>query len=251
MPVPSPHVLHADHVDLLVTAALRWGLVEIPLDQRDAAGVVETVIGTAVGRLLLTANAAAATALGRTGRNRPVDRSVPVGAYAYRPVLNLAPLEVIKAAQAAEQMCAPAPTWSGDHARELLTAILAAACYRLPGYAGAPFAWSRPDRYDGPPTAIGLDWRPPIAGVRWVGIDAVRTAWVSASALLVSGQVAALLPADLPSRPRVYLLVDECDPEVAWQAVEVMDGHELVLPWPASRAWLGEQLGAPSLLLVP
>jgi len=243
----TTQILGSDHLDLLVTAALRWRILTsrtaAAFSQAESHLVVAT--GTEAGRLVQQENLAAVRWLSDRGRGRLADRATPEP-YAFTEVEHLVPVEVIKACHAAEAMCSSSPGWSASTARRLLVAISTAASHRVDGYSIAPWQWTRPHRRSGPAVAVGAGWRPELPGVAWIEPEELVERWTDASLVVISTEVAATLPPDLPPRAGVFLLADREPQEDVWSAIVALDSQALVLFWPACRPWLAEQVSDPA-----
>lgn len=247
---PTPALLD-DHLDLLVTAASSWHILGSRTAAAFAQRTVETHVlqatGTQAGRLLRAENVAAIGWLSEQGRTRLVDRA-PLPAYTYRPVEDLVPVEVIKAAQAAHALCEASPTWSTSIAQRLVHAIVTAATHRLDGYADAPWRWSRPQLRAGHPVGVTTgptDSPPQLPGLFWTTPSEVRPHWQDAPLIVLTPSAAAAVPADLPGRGGVFLLVVDETSDQVWDALTVLDMQALVLFWPICRPWLSAQLDDP------
>jgi hypothetical protein len=245
---PSP-VLGDDHIDLLVTAAARWGVLVsrtvVALAAESPRHHILTASENEVGQTLRQANVAAVRWLGYQGRGRIADRRPPT-TYNYRPVdAVLEPVEVIKAVQAAQAMCHDDPTWNGGSAQRFLSAVLTAATHRLDGYPQAPWSWTRPEHRGGPPVGVALDSesRPPVAGLEWVTPASVPRWWSQASLIVVRTGAALQIPAGLPDRDRVVLLVtnDETHNQT-WLAVEALRMAARVFSWPEGADGLESEI---------
>jgi len=244
---PTP-VLPDDHIDLLISAAAAWHI----LASRTAAAFAQSVLeqhvliatATEAGRLLRAENAAAVQWLSDHGRTRLVDRHPPQP-YTHRRIEHLAPVEVLKAAQAA---CATSPTWNGSPTARLLEALLTAASHRLPGYADAPWSWTRPQRRTGRCIGVALPGSPcpPIPGLTWTSPEQLRDHWTDAPLIVICCAAAAAVPPDLPARSGVFVLAVDEAPDDVWQAVTSLDMPALVLMWPTCQPWLQEQLRDPA-----
>lgn len=244
---PTPGIiLGLDHLDLLVSAAVRWKILTSATAAAFSRAEAHLVVATAVeaGHLIQQENIAAIRWLTDRGRSRLAERLVPAP-YSFTEVPRLVPVEVIKACHAAELACAASPGWSASAAKRLLTAIAAAAAYRLEGYADAPWCWTRPARRSGPPIAVGGSWRPPLPGVTWVDLDVVAEHWEGASLVIVTTEVATTLPV-LPPRAGVFLLADHDPADEVWEAIIAMDDQAVVMFWPTCEPWLREQLRDPA-----
>lgn len=245
---PTP-VLSNDHIDLLITAAAAWHVLASRTTAAFARGTVEqhalTASPTEAGRLLQAENSAAVRWLSDEGRTRLVDRAHPVP-YTHRPVEHLVPVEVIKAAHAAQAVCSASPTWPQSTARSLLAAIVTAATHRLEGYSDAPWSWTRPQRRVGHAIGVTLDGaHPEVPGLTWVALDELREHWSSAPIVVVTVPAAVRVPADLPPRAGVFVLADGEPDNTVWEALTSLEMQTLALFWPACRPWLADQIQAP------
>lgn len=249
----SISILSDDHLDLIVTAALDWRILVTrtmaafasPLEQRLVASAADEA-----GRLIREENLAAVAVQAELGRGRLADRLAVTG-YGHRRVDQLVPVEVIKAVQAARAACGKSPTWSDSSACQLLEAVSTAATYRLPGYASAPWWWTRPQLRSGQPVGVTLDLDavPEVPGLLWVTPESVADFWEQAPVVVVLVSAASAVPAELPSRAGVFVLLVEDDaasPEV-WDALQALDMPALALIWPVCRSWLLEQLADPAV----
>ena len=243
----TSQILTVDHLDLLVTAAVRWRILTsrtaAAFSQAESHLVVAT--GTEAGRLVQQENLAAVRWLSDRGRGRLADRSTPEP-YTFTEIEHLVPVEVIKACHAAESMCSSSPGWSASTARRLLVAVATAASHRLEGYSSAPWEWTRPQRRSAPAIAVGATWRPELPGISWVDADELVSRWAEASLVVISTEVAGQLPPDLPRRSGVFLLADREPHDEIWSAILALDAQALVLFWPACQPWLADQVSDPS-----
>lgn len=236
-------VVGQDHLDLLVAAGFSYGLVT---NQASAAFALGTNLFAArsandIGRILQQQNQASLDWLSRCGRLRLADRGQRPP-YVYAPVepSHIVPIEVLKACQAFEHACQQAPGWPASRAREYITALTAAAVRRLPGYADAPWLWTRPPSRSGPPIAYGASWRPSIEGLLWVDEPDLIEQWRTARLVVVTLEVASALPA-LPPRPDLLVLTRQEIPDNAWPAVEAL-APECIVFYPVAEPWLSERL---------
>lgn len=236
-------VVGQDHLDLLVAAGLTYRLVADPTSHAfgQAGSFFSARSANEIGRLLQQQNQASLDWLSRLGRARLADRGHRPP-YVYEPVAarHIVPVEVLKACQAFEHACQPAPGWPGSRARQYVAALTAAAVRRLPGYAEAPWLWVRPPSRSGPPIAYGAAWRPAIEGLLWVSQDRLVEQWHTARLVVVTVDVAAILPA-LPSRPALFVLTRQEIPDEVWPAVEGL-GPEGIVFYPVAEPWLSERL---------
>lgn len=238
-----------DHLDLLVSAAAAWHVLTSKTHAAFAQAGLEThVLGATVteaGRLLRTENGSAIEWLTVRGRGRLVDR-VDLTPYTHRPVTHLEPVEVIKAAHAAQTACRPSPTWDGSPAQRLLAAVVTAAAHRLEGYADAPWSWTRPQVRTGPAVGVSGAAHPDIEHLIWVSIEQLAEHWSTAPVIIITPDVADQVPPDLTSRAGVFLLAVDEHPNQVWQALTALDLQALVLFWPACEPWLHAQLANPA-----
>ena len=249
---PTP-ALTDDHIDLLVSAATSWHILASRTTMAFTQGPVEAHVlvatATEAGRLIRDENAAAIRWLSECGRTRLTDRVDPEP-YTHRPVGHLDPIEVIKAAQAAQEACSASPTWHGSLAQRLLTAVITCATHRLDGYTDAPWQWTRPQRRAGRPIGIATGPHPDLPDLEWINpvsdLPAVIQHWGTASVVVVAASAAAALPADLPARAGVFLLVLDESHDQVWQSLTALEMQALVLFWPACRDWLVTQLVDPA-----
>lgn len=244
-------ILNSEHIDLLVTASVRWRILTTRTAAAFTSAESHLVVGTPTeaGRLLQQENLAAVRWLASSGRARLADQVIPAP-YAFTPVEHLVPVEVIKACHAAESLCAAAPGWPGSAARRLLSAVAAAATHRLEGYSAAPWRWTRPHRRSGGPVAAGGAWRPDLPGISWVDVGQLRHHWGDASLVVITAEVAALVPGDLPARSGMFLLAGTEPQDEIWEAITALGAPALVLFWPACEPWLSGQVTDPAPGLV-
>ena len=120
-------VLSDDHIDLIITAAMRWHVITSRTAAAFSSSPAENhaLVATAheAGRMLRTENRAAIAWLAERGRVRPGDQAA-AGSYVHCPVESLHPVEVIKAAHAAQAACHDSPAWATSSARRLLEAVV-------------------------------------------------------------------------------------------------------------------------------
>jgi hypothetical protein len=244
-----PALLSVDHLDLLVTAATRWRVITPRIYASlasQAEGRLLVITAEDAGRIIQTENLAAVRWLTLQGRTRLVERIPEPVSYVHRPIEHLRPVEVIKAVHAAQAACTSSPSWFKSRAQQLLAAILTAATHRLDGYDDAPWAWTRPDRRAGAPIGIAGQWRPEVPGLAWVEGEDLRERWDEASLVVITPEAAATVPADLPDRSGVIVLVsDDTPPKAVWDALVALDMQAPVSFWPTCRPWLLQQLSHP------
>ena len=216
--------LPADHVDLIMTSAIAFGVISAPP-------------GTPRPKQLLTAVAQRVGA-GLFLRNRIVD---PAG-YRYRPVGGpLDVRDVLKACHAAQFAYRNTRLWFGSNEQRVVDGVAKAAAMRIPGYELSPWVWTRPTE-----EAIGFapagTWLPDdFEGVEWIDdADDFVHRWGGARVILLTQAALEQLPT-LPARPRVYVVVGAAQ---AATAILEADKHpvESVLVWPEAAQWLKEQL---------
>lgn len=245
-------LLGSDHLDLLVSAGFAYGVVVT--DPTTAAfsrpgDLVSVRSGTDIGRRLQLQNTAGHELALRSGHIRLVDRG-PTRPYDYTGVAaaDLDPVEILKACQAYEHLCQASPDWSNSYARRYVTALTAAAVRRLPGYAQAPWSWTRPETRFGPAIGLSGDWQPSIEDLKWVDWATLVDEWSQARLIVVTIDVVDDFPA-VPSRPSVVVLARQEIPDRLWPAVENLK-PEAVVFYPAGEPWLRDQLQAGLLTAV-
>ena len=250
MSTSLPTHLPDDHIDLLITAASHWGI----LTSRTAAAFAQSpaerhilvATATEAGRLVRAENTAAVHWLSEQGRTKLVDRTTPAP-YTHRPVETVRPVEVIKAAHAAQSACESSPEWDGSATQRLLKALITAGCHRLEGYGSAPWLWTRPHHRTGRPVGVAPAdaSHPPVAGLEWVEPAQVRGRWADASLVVLTPAAALTLPGDLPPRAGVFVLAEGESSNEVWEAVAGLAMQALVLFWPTCEEWLTHQLRRP------
>lgn len=249
---PTP-VLTDDHIDLLVSAATNWRLLASPTTAAFAQSALERHVvvasSTQAGRMLRSENTAAVRWLSDHGRTRLVDRG-PVDTYTHHGVETIDPVEVIKAAHSAQAACKDSPTWSSSPTARLLAALITAATHRLPGYADAPWSWTRPQLRSGRSVGVALPQSSPpsVPGLTWVTPDQVREHWADAPLVVIRCDAAEAVAADLPSRSGVFVLSfdGQEDANQVWEAVSGLHMPALALLWPSCQPWLAQQLRDPA-----
>ncbi len=239
-------LLGPDHVDLLVSAADRWGVLSLGEDLEGRAGDGRDVVSVAT---LQSAGVAVVHALMDASRLRcPELGEVSRDALGYRVVLVkvLEPVEVLKAAHRVEVMAAGVPGWWGSVAQRLVSGIARAAAERVEGYDAAPDVWTRPLTRAGSPVGVGTGWRPELPGLEWLDVVAdLAGRWESAALVVVTAEAVAGLPAHLPRRAGVFVIADRAPDDAVWDGIARL-APEAVLWWPSNLAWLVEQLRAPA-----
>lgn len=230
-------LLGSDHLDLLLSAALEYG-VPLPASTRSAFSqlVPVAVLASEAGRLLAGHNAAA---------QRVQGHDVPDRGYAFTVVGDVDPVAAVKAAHAMATVCRADPEWVGSPAAAFVEAIAQAATVRVAGYAEAPWEWRRPPARFGPVLGVAVGWRPEIPGLEWSRPVAVaETAWRSARQVLVTAAGAVELSPVLEPREQVIVVLGESSPSWReWEAIgRICSGDPLLVFWPTGRPWLVAQL---------
>jgi hypothetical protein len=193
-------LIGADHLDLLVTAAIQYRQLISPTTAAfSPAGSTRATAASPreAGQLLLEENLAAARWRVSRGRDRA---PLQLLEYSFRPVLTpWTAVEVIKAVHAYQHDTADSPGWSGSAAHHLTGSIERAATQHLPGYAQAPWTWRRPSVLEQP---VGLHgaWAPVVPQVRWGDVDDVLTRWMHTAVVVITLEALELLPAQLAPR---------------------------------------------------
>jgi hypothetical protein len=229
-----------DHLDLLVTAAVRYRVL-LP-----AASAAFTNAG-------IVASPAQAGQTLQHQQHRAAAAAPPYAeppAYRFRPVTDLEPVEVLKAAHGYADLAASSPSWASSPARRLLEAIERAAVRQLPGYAAAPYHWTRPAQPAGGPVGLRRVWIPPVNhDVTWIDSHdtaQVRRRWLQASHILITVDAVADLPPALPTRDSVYVLANE-DGRVGELSAVVGDPFTGVVLCPQGLGWLEQELASPGV----
>lgn len=257
----TDRVLGDDHIDLLISAALRWRVLGSTTTAAFSSHASTTHPGTAhpslESRILtLTATQAGRAIRGQNGRAIlrllqqgliPMSERITLSGYDHTPVETIDALEVLKAVQAARELCQASPDWDSSPARRLLEVLADSATCRLPGYAVAPWHWTRPERHR--LGVVGIctagDGHPDIAQVHWVDVEQAGEVWDQAAIVLVSVPAALKLPVGLASRPGVHILTgDPIGNDQVWAAVTVVGQQALILSWPHCQAWLAELIAS-------
>ncbi len=238
----SATVVSADHLDLLLTAAARYGVLSNPTR---AAFTCTTHSGalispTAAGRLMLEHSICAARST--LGGSDPV-LDPELRAYHHVPVFTVDPVEVLKAAHTYEDQAQTSPQWSGSTAAQILQKLTRAAAEHLPGYDCALSQWRRPPVRTGYPVGLRREWEPLSEGIRWVSPRELVAHWDTAAVVVLTVPALPDLPVDLPGRAGVYVVAGSPVSEVEWQ--QIMAGPSPVLvEFPAGDRWLRDELTA-------
>jgi hypothetical protein len=147
-------VITPDHLDLLVTDAVRYRVLvdaDTAATSEGASRLTTVATPNEAGQLLLEENLATvlrhAVGSTRSEQQRPPD-------YVHRPVDQFQPIEVVKAAHCYQHVCAVNPSWDSSTAARLAAAILHAATERLPGYDEAAWSWTRASTRTGEPVGL-------------------------------------------------------------------------------------------------
>lgn len=220
------HSLPADHVDLILTSAISFGVISAPPGTPRPHQVVSAMAQRLGTGLFL--------------RNQRVD---PAG-YRYRPVEGpLDVRDVLKACHAAQFAYRDTRLWVGSNEQRVVDGVAKAAAMRIPGYELAPWVWTRPTE-----EAIGYlpegSWQPAdLDGVEWLDdLDEFASRWKTSRVVVLTLEAMELLPA-LPARPRVYLIVDASQAAVAITGSDrYQPSIDSVLVWPEAAQWLREAL---------
>lgn len=228
-------LLHHDHVDLIVTAALAWKvLIGPPAAALSMPGTLASLDGSRAGSLIIE-------------QNRAADRGTlhDVDPYVFSAVEEpLVPAEVLKACHAAIHACRGSHAWETSVTQTLLAQTAWAAAVRMPGYPDAPWSWRRTRSRE--ILAIAHEWKPAPLDVKWVEIAEVSAAaWQRAALVLVAGeaveQVGGLLSAgELPSRPNVFAISTGDHVAAATWNGDI----DHILHWPECTDWLSDHLAS-------
>lgn len=242
---PNRTVVSRDHLDLLVTAAHEYGLLVDATTAAfsPAAGEAGTIAtSAAVGQLLLEENVAAVRWQADRGCGK-VRLGLDQINYEHLPVDHVDPVEVIKAAHCYQQLAEASPGWAGSAARRLIVATIHFATERLPGYAQAPWHWTRPQPRTGPVIGLRAERFPDVEGVRWVTPTQLQAGWEAAALVLITTEALADVPDGLPPRPGIYVCAGRILDEDHWRRiVDLRPRPDQVVMLPAGLPWLLEQL---------
>jgi hypothetical protein len=237
-------VITPDHLDLLVTAAVRYRVLvdaATAAASEGASHITTVATPNEAGQLLLEENLATvlrhAVGSTRSDQQRPPD-------YVHRPVDQFQPIEVVKAVHCYQHLCAVNPSWGSSTAAGLAAAILHAATERLPGYDEAAWSWTRASTRTGEPVGLRRRWQPVAQGVRWLPADELAAAWDNAALVLLTDEAIEDVPAGLPSRGGVYVCTGAAIDPGTWGGLEALQ-PDVVVMLPAGREWLVEQLRNP------
>lgn len=243
----NTQLVTADHLDLLVSAAVRYRVLvsETAATFSSLVGVGGTVGTTPdeAGRILLEENIASLHWRTSRGRGR-VELDPTKSEYLHHPVDVFEPVEVLKASHAYQRITSDSPSWAGSVAFRLATAIAGAATQRLPGYAAARWFWERPPARTGEPVGLRRSWSPGGLEVNWVTREQMRRQWDDAALVLVAVDAIEDLPTGLAPRAGVYLLADAHVTAAQWPEIEQLNPDVMVM-LPAGADWLAKQLRDP------
>lgn len=232
--------LSADSLDLLVTAALRYGVLASRTRSTFAptAGGILQASPDDAGRVLLHQHLAAIPHLAR-----PPKLSSELRCYRHVPVPHVDPVHVLKVVHTYNDVAATGPGWATSAARTFTAAPLHAATCALPGYAEAPTRWHRPAVRSGTPIGLARQWRPVSDGVIWMTPRELAADWEAAAVVLLTVDALPDLPPDLPARDGVYVLTGSEVGPAAWEAIATSPAL-LIVQLPTGAAWLREELEA-------
>lgn len=235
----SATVVSADTLDLLVTAALRYGVLASRTRRAftTTGGILQATPDDA-GRVLLHQHLAAAL-----HRHHPPQLSSELRCYRHVPVAHVDPVHVLKALHTYEAVAATGQGWATSAAHTVTAALLRAATQALPGYAEAPTSWCRPAVRSGTPIGLARQWRPVNDGVVWMTPRELAAHWDSAAIVLLTVDALPHLPRDLPARDGVYVLAGGEVSPAAWEAIATSPAL-LIVQLPTGGAWLREELEA-------
>lgn len=231
----------ADTLDLLITAALRYGVLASRTRAAfnpPAAGVLQASPDDA-GRVLLTQHLTAQHAT----LGAPPQLSSELRCYHHVPVPHVDPVHVLKALHTYETVAATTAGWATSAARTLTVALAHAATQALPGYAEAPSSWRRPTVRSGAPIGLARQWRPVHDGVVWMTPRELVAHWDSAAVVLLAVDALPDLPRGLPARDGVYVLAGAEVSSTAWAAIAESPAL-LIVQLPTGGDWLREELEA-------
>lgn len=218
--------LPADHIDLIMTSAISFGVISAPPGTPRPQQVV-----TAMAQRLGT---------GLFLRNQLVEP----GGYRYRPVEGpLDVRDVLKACHASQFAYRDTRLWVGSNEQRVVDAVAKAAAMRIPGYELSPWVWTRPTEEAIGYAPAGSWWPADLEGVERIeDLEEFAARWATARVAIVTPAALPDLP-ELPARPRLYVLVE---PELAADTIKRSNSHrppvDSVLVWPEAAQWLREEL---------
>lgn len=221
-----------DHVDLLISAGVRFQLLSNP-DQPGTAGQIARHTAQAIGAQLQNFLAAAEPA------------AEPAQPYRLQLVSSsdYTPLEAIKATMAVRTSCRHHSDWPASTSNSFTSHLLISAMQHLDGFCEAPWSWRRPHHRQ--ELMIGIHapggWIPDVPDITWLDQAALTRQWDEARAVVITAEAALELPDYLPRRPAVFLITDSTIPDHLWAAAERLR-PEHILFWPTAREWLLERL---------
>lgn len=238
----SFHVIGAETLDLLVSAAHRFGQL-MPLTTAafcpPAGEGHPALTPTSAGQLLEQEQLNSLRRCFFDGR--PLPQLMTNGAqYRYQPVYDVDPVQVLKACDDYEAAANGSPGWSGSQACQLIQSIRSAAIQHLPGYASAP---AQSDGPAGQPIVIGLrkTWAPLDEPVQWLHAAAFAAGWTGADSVLITVEALSDVPAGLHSRPNVLVLTGEAITSAQWSRIGVLPIDTVVM-CPAGLPWLQQHI---------
>lgn len=236
----SATAVSADTLDLLITAALRYGILasRTRVAFSPTAGVLQATPSDA-GRMLLQQHLAAQACVSSSPPPLPSE----LRCYQHVPVPHVDPVHVLKALHTYEDVAATGPGWPTSTARTLTTALLRAATQALPGYTDAPSSWRRASVRSGTPIGLARQWRPIGDGVVWMTPRELAAHWDAAAVVLLTVDALPDLPADLPARDGLYVLARGEVSPTDWQAI-TQSPALLIVQLPTGGDWLREELQA-------
>jgi len=234
-------VVSADHLDLLITAAVRYGVLVNPTRAKFTTAPGVAASPTDAGKLLLEQSLAAASAFTTPAETaRVLDPELMD--YEHVPVVRVNPVEVLNASRS--------PRWSYSTARHLILDLIRASIEHLPGYATAPRTWSRPPVRTGAPIGLRRQWIPIDTGVQWLSPNEFATRWDTATLVLLTLDALIDLPTGLARRDAVYVIAGDTVTAADWAAI-AQSPSLLLVQLPAGREWLHNELDAAGALGYP
>ena len=242
-------VVSADHLDLLITAAVRDGVLINPTRAKFTTAPGVAASPTDAGKLLLEQSLAAASAFTTPAETaRVLDPELMD--YEHVPVVRVNPVEVLKAAHSYQDHASRSPRWSYSTARHLILDLIRASIEHLPGYAIAPRTWSRPPVRTGAPIGLRRQWIPIDTGVQWLSPNEFATRWATATLVLLTLDALIDLPTGLARRDAVYVIAGDTVTAADWAAI-AQSPSLLLVQLPAGWEWLHNELDAAGALGSP
>lgn len=217
--------LTRDHIDLLITAAQRYGL--LPSHREGETSASPDAAGLMLARQLSAAR----------GRAR-------LAAYSATTIPAFEPVEVIKACHSYTHAAGKHQHWKLSAARQWIETLLRAATEQLPGYSDAAWSYSKvTDTSTSKVIGFKHSWSPDIEGVIWVDREQLQQQWMGAEIVIVTDEALVGLPQAMPERSGVYLCCSSNEIP-GWFDVGRLN-PDVIVSLPEGRRWLHDQVSDP------